>query len=115
MQRITKKKDPLLDFSANDPDNIEDILPFPYSMIVEVLNETILHKLSLEMHHIEQKKKNDNYEGGVKEYLGQNTIDVERISCVSHPAKTHNHLLAGDKSGTVYLLDLAKKTVFSKK
>ena len=47
MQRITKKKDPLLDFSANDPDNIEDILPFPYSMIVEVLNETILHKLSL--------------------------------------------------------------------
>ena len=40
---------------------------------------------------------------------------MERISCLSNPSKTHNHLLAGDKTGTVYLLDLAKKTIFSKK
>lgn len=83
-------------------------------MIVDVLNETVLHQLSLGMHHIEEKKKNINYEGAVKEYLAQSTIDVERISCLSHPSKTHNHLLAGDKSGSVHLLDLAKKTVFSK-
>jgi hypothetical protein len=51
----------------------------------------------------------------VKEYLSQNTIDVENIACFSSFSKHHNHLLAGDKSGSVYLLDLAKKIVFSKK
>lgn len=61
MLRNIKNKDPLTDFSANDPDNIDDVLPFPYSMIADVLNETILHNLSLEMHHIEQKKKDENY------------------------------------------------------
>ena len=41
-------------------------------------------------------------------------MDIEGISCLSQPQKQHNHLLAGDKMGNVYLLDLAKRTVFSK-
>jgi hypothetical protein len=104
----------LFDSSINNPDNKEDILPMPYSLINEVLNETFLHELNLKLHEIEQKKKDSNYEGSVKEYLGQNTIDIEGISCLSQPEKTHNHLLAGDKAGNLYLLDLAKKAIFSK-
>lgn len=83
-------------------------------MINDVLNETIMYKLNLKMHEIEQKKKDDNYEGPVVEYVGQNLMDIEGISCLSQPQKAHNHLLAGDKFGNVYLLDLAKRTVFSK-
>ena len=86
----------------------------PYSLIDEILNETILFKLNLKMHENEQKKKDSNYEGSVKEYLAQNTMDLEGISCLSQPEKSHNFLIAGDKSGTVYLLDLAKKAIFSK-
>ena len=56
-----------------------------------------------------------NYEGGVKEYVAQSTIDVENVACLTSLSKHHNHLLAGDKNGTVFLLDLAKKIVFSKK
>lgn len=41
-------------------------------------------------------------------------MDSEGISCFSNRTKSHNHLLAGDKSGNVYLLDPAKKTIFSK-
>lgn len=66
------------------------------------------------MHEIEQKKKDENYEGPVPEYVGQNYMDIEGISTLSRPQKSHNHLLAGDKFGNVYLLDLAKRTVFSK-
>lgn len=67
------------------------------------------------MFDIENKKKDKNYEGGIKEFVCQNTIDVENIACFSNVSKHHNHLLAGDKCGNVYLLDLAKKSVFSKK
>lgn len=66
------------------------------------------------MHEIEQKKKDENYEGPVPEYVGQNYMDIEGICTLSRPQKSHNHLLAGDKFGNVYLLDLAKRTVFSK-
>lgn len=98
-----------------NPDNREDVLPQPYRLISEVLGETILYQLSLKMFEIQQKKKDKNYEGTTREYLSQNTIDVENISCLSAFSKHHNHLVAGDKTGNVYLLDLAKKVVFSKK
>lgn len=42
--------DSLIDPHANDPDNLEDKLPMPYSLINEVLNETILFQLNLKMH-----------------------------------------------------------------
>lgn len=105
----------LMEWGICDPDNREDHLPQPYSLIAEVLRETVLHGLSVAMFEIEQKKKDKNYQGVVREYLSQNTIDVENGACLSSVSKVHNHLLAGDKNGTVHLLDLAKKIVFSKK
>ncbi len=68
--------DPLVDININDPENREDKLPFPYSMINDVLNETIIYQLNLQMHEIQQKKKDDNYEGPVVEFVGQNFIDI---------------------------------------
>lgn len=68
--------DPLIDININDPENREDKLPFPYSMINDVLNETIIYQLNLQMHEIQQKKKDDNYEGPVVEFVGQNFIDI---------------------------------------
>jgi hypothetical protein len=106
--------DPLADYQTNDPENREDKLPFPYSMIADVLQETVIYQLNLKMHQIEEKKKTANYEGAVKGYISQTCLDLEGISCLSRPHKSHNHLLAGGKSGTVYLLDLAKRAVFSK-
>ena len=50
----------------------------------------------------------------MKEHLAQNTVDVQGLSCLGQPEKGHNFLLAGDKAGSVYLLDLAKKAVFAK-
>lgn len=47
MQKHNYKVDPLADSTANDPENIEDPLPYPYSLVVDVLNETILHRLNL--------------------------------------------------------------------
>lgn len=44
--------DPLLDHATNDPENRSDRLPFPYSMIDDVLNETIIYQLNLRMHEI---------------------------------------------------------------
>ena len=41
-------------------------------------------------------------------------MDIENITSLSVKTKSHNHLLAGDKSGNVYLLDPAKKSIFSK-
>lgn len=35
------------------------------------------------MYEIEEKKKDKNYEGGVKEYAVQNIINVENICCLS--------------------------------
>ena len=37
------------------------------------------------------------------------------MACLSSRPSPHNHLLVGDKNGTLFLLDLAKKIVFSKK
>lgn len=91
------------------------MLPEPYAMIVDVMQETILHKLNLSMHEIENKRKDENYEGNVKEYVAQNTIEIENICCLSEQSKTHNYLVVGDMAGQVYLLDLAKKVVFFKK
>lgn len=73
-----------------------------------------MYQLNLKMYEIEQKKKNENYEGVVGEYICSNFFDIEGISCLSVGQKTNNHLLAGDKSGNVYLLDLAKRAIFSK-
>ena len=67
------------------------------------------------MFQIEQKKKDCNYEGSVKDYFSQNSIDIPAVACISDGSNSHNHLLAGDKNGTLLLLDLAKKVVFSKK
>lgn len=67
------------------------------------------------MFEIEQKKKDSNYEGQVKQYFSQNFMDLQSPACISSQSNHHNYLLAGDKNGTVYLLDLAKKVVFSKK
>ena len=86
----------------------------PYRLIDEVLQETILYKLNLALHHLEEKKKDRNYEGEVKEYISQGTMDVENICCLSSKTKSHNHLLAGDKGWNLYLLDPAKKAIFSK-
>ena len=105
----------LTEWGICNPDNREDQLPQPYRLIAEVLRETVLHGLSVAMFEIEDKKKDKNYEGVVREYLSQNTIDVENVACLSSVSKLHNHLLAGDKNGAVHLLDLAKKIVFSKK
>lgn len=59
-----------------NPDNREDSLPQPYKLINEVLNETIMYKLNLSMFEIEEKKKDKNYEGGVKEMVLQNFIEI---------------------------------------
>ena len=40
------------DHQVNDPENTVDVLPMPYSLIDEILNETILFKLNLKMHEI---------------------------------------------------------------
>lgn len=40
------------DNQINDPENAVDVLPMPYSLIDEILNETILFKLNLKMHEI---------------------------------------------------------------
>lgn len=98
-----------------DPELRQDHLPQPYSLINEVLEETVLHRLDLALFNIDQKNKDPNYEGAIKDYLSQNCIDIDSVSCVSAEPNQHNHLLAGDKKGTIYLLDLAKKVVFSKK
>jgi hypothetical protein len=105
----------LEEWHISDPDSREDLLPQPYRLISDLLQETVLHGLSLNIYNIEQKKKDSNYEGNVREYISQNSIEVENISCLTSQSKSHNHLLAGDKSGHLYLLDLAKKIVFSKK
>ena len=66
----------LNDATINNPLNQDDLLPMPYCLIDEVLQETIILQLNLKMHEIEEKKKNPNYEGGVKEYLAHNTMDL---------------------------------------
>ena len=109
------KKIELDQWDICDPENREDILPQPYGLISNVLEETIFHKLGLAMYEIDQKKKDSNYEGSVKDYYSQNSIDIPNVSCISSQSNQHNHLVAGDKNGTLFLLDLAKKVVFSKK
>ena len=60
------KNDSLLDPQANDPDNLEDRLPMPYSLINDVLNETILFQLNLKMHEIDKTRKNNLLFYGIK-------------------------------------------------
>jgi hypothetical protein len=57
-----------------DPDKQEDALPMPYRIIDEVLNEAIMSQVYLGVHEIEQKKKDNNYEGAVKELQSQGTL-----------------------------------------
>ena len=57
-----------------DSSKREDSLPQPYSLKSEALKEMILHKLDLTMFQIEQKKKDSNYKGSVKDYISQNSI-----------------------------------------
>ena len=67
------------------------------------------------MFEINEKQNDGNYEGSVPDYFSQNLLDIDGVSCVSNNSNPHNHLLAGDKKGTLFLLDLAKKVVFSKR
>ena len=98
-----------------NPGHREDRLPQPYALVAEILGETVMHQLGLAMFEIEQKKKDSNYEGSIREYCCQNTIEIPNVACISSQANQHNHLLAGDRKGCLFLLDLAKKVVFSKK
>jgi hypothetical protein len=109
------KQTDLDEWDICDPERREDFLPQPYGFIADILGETVLYKLGLAMFEIEQKKKDRNYEGTIREYASQNTIDIANVACLSSKANQHNHLLAGDQNGTLFLLDLAKKVVFSKK
>ena len=77
------KKIELDQWDICDPENREDILPQPYGLISNVLEETIFHKLGLAMYEIDQKKKDSNYEGSVKDYYSQNSIDIPNVSCIS--------------------------------
>jgi hypothetical protein len=47
------KKFDLNEWEICNPDNREDVLPQPYRLINEVLNETILYRLNLSMYEIE--------------------------------------------------------------
>ena len=65
------------------------------------------------VHEIEKKKKDPNYEGAVRELQSQGTLDLEGISCMT---RDHNqsHLILGDRTGTIYILDVSKKLILSK-
>lgn len=94
-----------------DPDRRDDPLPMPYCLIDEILNEAIMSQVYLGVHDIEKKKKDPNYEGAVKELQSQGTLELEGISCM---AQHQSHLILGDRTGTIYILDPSKKLILSK-
>jgi hypothetical protein len=70
------------------------------------------------MFHIEEKKKNNNYEGKVQEYVAQSLIEIDQqheVCCISSNPKYQNYLLVGDKKGNIILIDIAKKSLVCKK
>lgn len=51
----------LNEWNICNPDLRQDVLPQPYRLISDILDETILHNLNLYMYQIEEKKKDENY------------------------------------------------------
>lgn len=74
-----------------------------------------MKQVYLGVHEIEKKKKDPNYEGAVKEIQSQGVIELEGVSVMGRDERGLGYLVVGDRCGTIYLLDVGKKLVLSKK
>ena len=50
MKVKAREEGELEDVRMNDPENADDVLPQPYALIDEILQETVLFRLGLRMH-----------------------------------------------------------------
>lgn len=55
----------------------------------------------------EKNKLDINFEGDIKEGIPSGNLDTDGITCLAHDLfNLQNYILAGDKLGFVYLLDM---------
>lgn len=124
---------------VGNPDNYLDKLPQPYRFLNECLQELILTPVYNEIVKIEDRKKTPEYEGNIKEVEPTHTIDLKDVTAMAkmetvvmsgglnektnsagsahynNSYMLNNLLVAGDKFGTVSLVDVTKNKVIDSK
>ncbi|EAR92680.2 WD domain, G-beta repeat protein (macronuclear) [Tetrahymena thermophila SB210] len=116
-QKQLEQKGDLNNYEYCNPENKEDELPQPYKFINGIINEMIFHNINLKIFEIEKTYKSDpNYEGNLSEFPPQGSFELNGITAISNSSRSrYNQIFVGDKSGSLFLLDLNKKTQVCKK
>lgn len=107
----------LEDDPDQDPFAFFDILPEPYNFICQCLENLIIKNAFEKIIHIEQKKKNPEYEGQLKTVYSTGFAEINGVTCVNslHTRELHtNKFVLGDKFGTIHMLDSSRKIVLDK-
>lgn len=64
----------------------------------------------------EKNKLDINFEGDITERLPSGVFEIDGITCLAHcHSNPYNSVLAGDKHGNIYLLDMSQKIQLNKK
>ena len=123
-----------------NPDIYLDKLPQPYRFLNECLDDLIMKPVFNEITSIEERKKTPEYEGNIKEIMATGRLDnTDGVTCIAKmepltlagglSEKTnspgnahyssnyglHNLIVTGDKTGSISLMDVSKKTCFDTK
>lgn len=118
--RTTKLNNDLVAGILGDPDIRHDRLPMPYRLIDKIV-QRILCDLNNRITAIDQRSNTPSYEGHLKDLWATGALEINGITAISTESNTRylaegklNRVIVGDKSGTIYLIDCARKLLLTK-
>lgn len=97
-----------------DPERTSDVLPQPFRFINEVIEEVLMQRVNQKIDEINELKNNPSYEGHVSKAQPSGAYEFEGITCFSQEENSLGYVLAGDSTGSIYLLDIANKARLTK-
>eukprot|EP00826_Nyctotherus_ovalis_P056035 TRINITY_DN74_c0_g4_i4.p1 TRINITY_DN74_c0_g4~~TRINITY_DN74_c0_g4_i4.p1 ORF type:complete len:874 (-),score=273.77 TRINITY_DN74_c0_g4_i4:669-3290(-) len=118
--RTTKLNNDLVAGILGDPDIRHDKLPMPYRLVDKIVQQ-ILCDLNNRITAIDQRSNTPSYEGHLKDLWATGALEINGITAISTESNTRylaegkfNRVIVGDKTGTIYLIDCARKLLLTK-
>lgn len=99
-----------------NPDNAVDLLPQPYRMITEVLEDEILLKVERKIANINAKRKSEEYEHALPQVWPTASLLVPgHITVTAAEPRGAPRVALGTNHGEVWLVDTAEQAVVARK
>jgi len=118
--RTTKLNNDTVSGILSDPDIKHDKLPMPYRLIDKIIQQ-ILYDLNNQISAIDKRSNTPSYEGHLKDLWATGAFEINGVTSISTESNTRylaegkfNRVIVGDKIGTIYLIDCARKLLLTK-